>query len=105
MHHRNWSLTAKVSQPALDLSKHIPAHLASHQAKQLRCLLLLKHAKHQFFNEPVGSLSGQPAVHIQLKPGVTPVYQRPYSVPQSMMADAKAEVDCLVALGVLGKGC
>ena len=60
--------------------------------------VLLKYDK--LFDRVLKKYPGQP-MHIDLQPNASPVYRRPYPVPQVHLATFKKELDHLVDIGVL----
>jgi len=73
------------------------SHLNVKQQAELH-QLLTRHAK--LFDGTLGKYPGEP-MHIEVEPGATPVYRRPYPVPVVHMAAFKKELEHLVSLGVL----
>ena len=73
------------------------SHLSPDKQRQLRDMLL----KHEtLFDGVLKTFPGQP-MHLDLVPGATPVYRRPYPVPQVHLETFKKELDHLVNIGVL----
>jgi hypothetical protein len=54
----------------------------------------------KLFDGVLKEYPGQP-MHIDLQPNASPVYRRPYPVPQVHLATFKKELDHLVKIGVL----
>ena len=75
------------------------SHLDPDKQEDLR-KLLLKHEK--LFDGTLGEYPGEP-MHIDIEPGATPVYRRPYPIPRVHLATFKKELDHLVSLGVLSR--
>ena len=73
------------------------SHLDPVKQRQLRDVLL----KHEtLFDGVLKKYPGQP-MHIDLVPGATPVYRRPYPVPQVHLATFKKELNHLIDIRVL----
>ena len=80
-----------------DLIEEHCSHLNKTQQDQSN-KVLLKYDK--LFDEVLKKYPGQP-MHIDLQPNASPVYRRPYPVPQVHLATFKKELDHLVDIGVL----
>ncbi len=91
-------LEAKYDKWSIDeVIKDHCSHLNVKQQAELH-QLLTRHAK--LFDGTLGKYPGEP-MHIEVEPGATPVYRRPYPVPVVHMAAFKKELEHLVSLGVL----
>ena len=75
------------------IKEHCP-HLNKTQQDQLK-EVLLKYDK--LFDGYLKEYPGQP-MHIDLQPNASPVYRRPYPVPQVHLATFKKELDHLVEI-------
>ena len=80
-----------------DLIKEHCSHLNKVQQNQLK-EILLKYDK--LFDGVLKEYPGQP-MHIDLQPAASPVYRRPYPVPQVHLATFQKELHHLVDIGVL----
>ena len=80
-----------------DLIKEHRSHLTKKQQDQLK-EVLLKYDK--LFDGVLKEYPGQP-MHIDLQSNASPVYRRPYLVPQIHLATFKKELNHLVEIGVL----
>ena len=81
-----------------DVYEHIPGHLTDEQGNQLATVLQQYLSS---FQGGIGLLPGPPLDLTVATPEKPPIHLRPYNVPHSVQAKARAEVDRMVEFGIL----